>query len=129
MKFDNVGPSGMILKAAGLFELGSSSTGWQNATGKLHGSNSIIVSASTSWRALASGSLLEVRYAQYDAPCIPTNDKAGMSPGGGGEPGPATTGDFLAEVSCPIYSEYMARGVGEQGVLLPSPPFWLNVTR
>ena len=69
---------------------------------------------------------MQIRYAQYDQPCIPTNDKAGMSPGGGGEPGPATRGDFLAELSCSVYSRYSARGV--PSVLLPSGPFWLNAT-
>ena len=133
--FDHIGPAGLVIKAAGLFELGSSSTEtWHNATGKLHGTSSIVVSASTDpdssgLQALADLNPLEIRYAYYDAPCVPTNDKPGMSPGGGGEPGPATAGNFTADVSCSIYSEYSARGVGEQGVLLPSPPFWLNVTQ
>ena len=66
--------------------------------------------------------------AYQDTPCIPSNDRAGMSPGGGGEPGPATQGNFLANLSCPLYSRYAPPGVTDGEVLLPSGAFWLNVS-
>ena len=50
-----------------------------------------------------------------------------MFAGGGGEPGPATSGNQTAVLSCSIYATYKLRGEGGE-VVLPARSFLLEVS-
>ena len=128
--FDHVGPTGLWLQRPDLFELGyhNSSSGavfWRNGTAvALPAHDSILIKAVEGTGSDAPPTA--VRYAQYNEPCNPVNDYAGMSPGGGGatmkRPQP-TLGNFTAIPSCSIYGNYKA----SLGLVLPARSFWLNV--
>jgi hypothetical protein len=135
-KFSHVGP---------LFELGYSDGSWRTATSSLAGKQSSskdTIAVAVLTPALEDGeenlleegpegvSITAVRYAQYNEPCDPSNDRPGMSPGGGGEHGePPTLGNMTANLTCALYSRYHYLGGVASGVLLPAPSFWLNVTK
>jgi hypothetical protein len=148
VKFSHVSDSGVLdfsRKFPGvgtLFELGYSDGKWRNATtglGAQLSKDTITVTAlapaparsgDVGEQEAAEGlSITGVRYAQYNEPCDPSNDRPGMSPGGGGEHGePPTIGNMTANLTCALYSRYYFSGLAS-GVLLPARSFWLNVTQ
>lgn len=148
VKFSHVSDGGILdfsrrFPSVGtLFELGYSDGKWRNATtglGQQPSKDIITVTALATTPARSGGvgeqeeeeglSITEVRYAQYNEPCDPSNDRPGMSPGGGGEHGePPTLGNMTANLTCALYSRYHFLGGAASGVLLPARSFWLNVT-
>jgi len=137
VKFAHVGGGGIVdmggkfLLVGPLFELGYSDGSWRNATSSVSGAakDTVVVTALTSAEE-KTPVVTMVRYAQYNEPCDPSNDHPGMSPGGGGEHGARPTlGNMSATFTCSLYSRYPGGGEGAEGVLLPAPSFWLNVTQ
>jgi hypothetical protein len=153
VKFAHVGSAGILdfsRKYPGvgpLFEMGYSDGAhitWRNATSqkpsvtKQPRNDTVIVAALAALapqrraqgdneETRATRTIVAVRYAQYNEPCDPLNDRPGMSPGGGGEHGARPTlGNMTANVTCALYSQY-PDGTGGS-VLLPAPSFWLNVS-
>ena len=147
--------SGRFATVGPLFELGYSDGSWRNATsspGKHSPNDTITVAALTPMSPTPVGaagreedekdeeekegeggadgvSITAVRYAQYNEPCDPSNDRPGMSPGGGGEHGdPPTRGNMPADPTCALYARVPHPDGAAGGVLLPAPSFWLNLT-
>ena len=132
VRFDVAGSTGgLVLLRPDLFELGfkngSQPHYFRNATAVLVAKDALLVQlvGKDLDRFAHAGEVTSVRYAQYNEPCNPSNDKARMSPGGGGEPGPATTGNQTATLSCSLYAKYAVRGAGQ--VTLPARAFTFNV--
>ena len=126
--FDEIG-AGLLLLRPDLFEMefrvNSTSTSFRNATARLVSNDTVMVQVVPTVLRIGSAPIA-IRYAQYNEPCNPVNDIPGMSPGGGGEPGPATKANTTAVLSCSLYAEYVARGLGN--LTLPARSFWLNVS-